>query len=102
MRSSLGGDNLDTLEELAQKGIVPSGSFALGLGHHRNGSVKLTRYALMLGAHNFARVTLNYRRHARQIHIFTNDTEEGKPPVLPVLRAHSFGDINDDGVIVVP
>lgn len=44
MRSTLGGDNLDTPEELAQKGIVPNGGVGLVLGHNRNGSVSLTRF----------------------------------------------------------
>lgn len=43
MRSALGGDNLDTPEEVAQKGLVHTGGLALNLGHHRNGSVALTR-----------------------------------------------------------
>lgn len=44
MRSALGGDNLDTPEELAQKGIVsPGGGLALSLGNHANGSAPFTR-----------------------------------------------------------
>lgn len=46
MRSALGGDNLDTPEELAQKGIVsPGGGLALSLGNHANGSAPFTRLA---------------------------------------------------------
>lgn len=48
MRSALGGDNLDSPEELAQKGIVPNGGLGMGmgmsLGHRRNGSISIPRY----------------------------------------------------------
>ncbi|CAN0040212.1 unnamed protein product [Laminaria digitata] len=49
MRNSLGGDNLDTPEELAQKGIGPNRDLGLGIGHRRNGSFKVTRGILEQG-----------------------------------------------------
>lgn len=48
MRSALGGDNLDTTEESAQKGIVPPGEgLALSLSQYPNGSVSLSRYSCL-------------------------------------------------------
>ena len=47
MRNSLGGDNLDTPEELAQKGVGPNRELGLGVGHHRNESLSLTRWAMI-------------------------------------------------------
>ena len=43
MKSTLAGDNLDTLDELAQKGILSNGELGMSLEHHRNGSISLGR-----------------------------------------------------------
>lgn len=44
MKSTLAGDNLDTLDELAQKGILSNGELSMSLEHHRNGSMTLARF----------------------------------------------------------
>lgn len=43
MKNTLAGDNLDTADELAQKGIVANGEVSMSLEHHRDGSVSLSR-----------------------------------------------------------
>ncbi|CAB1119667.1 unnamed protein product [Ectocarpus sp. CCAP 1310/34] len=43
MKNTLAGDNLDTAEELAQKGILPNGELGMSLEHRRDGSMSLTR-----------------------------------------------------------
>lgn len=43
MRNALGGDNLDTPDELAQKGIISNGGGSLSLGRHRKGSISFSR-----------------------------------------------------------
>lgn len=51
MRNSLGGDNLDTPEEMAQKGIGHNRDLRLGIGygHRRNGAepTALTRWVML-------------------------------------------------------
>lgn len=51
MRTALGGDNLDTPEELAQKGIVPNGKSGrcLSLDNRANGSYFLSRCVCVEG-----------------------------------------------------
>ena len=44
MKNTLAGDNLDTLEELQQKGILSNGDLGVSLEHHRNGSIALARF----------------------------------------------------------
>lgn len=44
MKSTLAGDNLDTMDELAQKGILSNGELSMSLEHQRNGSISLARY----------------------------------------------------------
>ncbi|CAN0044959.1 unnamed protein product, partial [Ectocarpus sp. 12 AP-2014] len=43
MKNTLAGDNLDTAEELAQKGILSNGELGMSLEHRRDGSMSLTR-----------------------------------------------------------
>lgn len=43
MKNTLAGDNLDTPDELAKKGILPNGELSMSLEHHRDGSISLTR-----------------------------------------------------------
>lgn len=52
MKSTLAGDNLDTAEELAQKGILVNGELSLSLEHHRNGSMSLARFDCFPSAQN--------------------------------------------------
>ncbi|CAM9284203.1 unnamed protein product [Ectocarpus sp. 4 AP-2014] len=43
MKNTLAGDNLDTAEELARKGILSNGELGMSLEHRRDGSMSLTR-----------------------------------------------------------
>lgn len=49
MKNTLAGDNLDTAEELAQKGILSNGDLGMSLEHRRDGSMSLTRCGGCLG-----------------------------------------------------